>query len=141
MTPRYGYNTDLMNLLNIADFKLKDVPVTAVYGEEESKIKLGRYIVKTLYLQVKWFNRRMWRKYIVKSFNPLVLFYNFGAFSFLISLAMLIRFLYRIIWLNDLPKTTALVCFLAFFTACQFLFFGMWMDMEDNKRLDPDRFN
>ena len=139
ITPRYGYNTDLMNLLNIADFKLKDVPVQAIYGEEESKIKLGRYIVKTLYLQLKWFLRRMWRKYCVKDFNPLVFFYFMSFICSLIFGVMFIRFFYRLIWLGDLAKTTALICTLSFFMGTQFQFFGMWMDMDDNKRLNPDR--
>ena len=139
MTPRYAYNADLMNLLNIANFKLMDVPVIAVYGEEESKIKLGNYIVKTSYLLVKWFLRRMWRKYCVREFHPLVFFYVMGFIALVfVSLPMFIRFLYRLIALGDLAKTTALICSMSFFMGFQFLFFGMWMDMDDNKKLKPE---
>jgi len=139
MTNRYAYNTDLMNLLNIANFKLMDVPVIAVYGEERSKIKLGRYIVKTLYLQTKWFLRRMWRKYCVREFNPLVFFYLMAFVSLvLISLPMAIRFFYRLLFLGDLAKSTATVFSISFLMGFQSLFFGMWLDMDDNKKLKPD---
>jgi glycosyltransferase involved in cell wall biosynthesis len=138
MTPRYGYNADLLNLLNIAGCTVVDVQVKAVYGEEKSKIRLGNYIVKTSALLFRLFCRRMWRKYFVNDFNPLVFFYIMSVICLVfISFPMLIRFLVRLIWCDDVAKTTALVCSLSFFMGCQFLFFGMWMDMEDNKRLNP----
>ncbi len=138
ITPRYGYNADLLNLLNIAGCTVVDVSVKAVYGEEQSKIKLGRYIIKTSALLTRLFCRRMWRKYFVQDFNPLVFFYIMAVLCLVfVSFPMLIRFLVRLIWYNDIAKTTALVCSLSFFMGCQFLFFGMWMDMEDNKHLNP----
>lgn len=138
MTPRYGYNADLMNLLNIANFKLMDVPVQAVYGEEESKINLGKYIFKTSGLLVKWFIRRIWRKYCVREFHPLVFFYFMSLVCAIIDIVMIIRFGYRLIALGDLAKTTAMIFALSFLMGNQFLFFGMWMDMDDNKKLKPE---
>ncbi|MCK5129472.1 MAG: glycosyltransferase family 2 protein [Clostridiales bacterium] len=138
ITPRYGYNADLLNLLNIANCSVIDVSVKAVYGEEESKIKIGNYIVKTSALLLRLFIRRMWRKYFILDFNPLVFFYMMSVVCLLfVSFPMFIRFFYRLIWLDDVAKTTALICALSFFMGFQFLFFGMWMDMDDNKRLNP----
>jgi glycosyltransferase involved in cell wall biosynthesis len=138
LTPRYGYNADLLNLLNIAGCTVVDVKVKAVYGEEKSKINLGNYIVRTSALLLRLFMRRMKRKYLMNEFNPLVFFYMMAVLCLVfISLPMLIRFIVRLIAYDDVAKTTALVCSLSFFMGCQFLFFGMWMDMEDKKRLNP----
>lgn len=136
MTKGYGYNADILNMLNLTNCTVKDVPVRPVYGDEKSKIKLFKYIFKTSFLLVKLFNKRMWKKYLVRDFNPLVFFYYTSIFStFFVFIPMLIRFLTRVLIFNELPKTTALICFLAFFMSTQFLFFGIWMDMEDNKKL------
>ena len=122
-----------MNLLNIADFKLKDVPVQAVYGEEESKIHLGKYIVKTLYLQTKWFFAQDVEKVLLRegTLTPA---------GFLLSYVLYMPayfpchvhtvFSTGSYGYKDLAKTTALICSLAFFMGSQFQFFGMWMDME-----------
>ena len=39
MTKGYGYNADILNMLNIANCKVLDIPVKPVYGDEKSKIK------------------------------------------------------------------------------------------------------
>ena len=46
MIKGYGYNAHILYMLNMSNYKVKDVKVKPVYGEEVSKIKLGKYIRK-----------------------------------------------------------------------------------------------
>jgi len=139
MTKGYGYNADILNMLNIADCTVLDVEVRPVYGEEKSKIKLAKYIVRVSGLLIKLFFRRMKYKYIVRDFNPLVFFYILAIICVLvICLPMTIRFFIILGTTGELAKTTALIFAFSLLIGLQSLFFGMWMDMQDNKRLNAN---
>jgi glycosyltransferase involved in cell wall biosynthesis len=138
MTKGYGYNADILNMLNLQNIRVADVEVEPVYGQEQSKIKLGRYTLNTSLLLLRLFIRRLWRKYLVRQFHPLVFFY---AFSLLTTVFMVVPLSIRFLalYLRDgvAPSTTLIL--LTFTTMMAFfsLFFAMWMDMEDNRRLVP----
>ena len=69
MIKGYGYNAHILYMLNIANFKVKDVNVKPVYGEEVSKIKLGKYIRKVSILLCRLFFNRISKKYMLMDFN------------------------------------------------------------------------
>ncbi|MCG8606044.1 glycosyltransferase family 2 protein, partial [bacterium] len=73
MTKRYGYNADILCMLNIQGFKVSDVSVKPVYENETSKIRLWQYIPKTSMLLIRLFFRRLWQRYVVLDFHPLIL--------------------------------------------------------------------
>ncbi|HPL95324.1 MAG TPA: glycosyltransferase family 2 protein [bacterium] len=136
MTPGYGYNADLLTMLNIANFKVKDVEIKPIYGSEKSKIKVGKYIVKISKLLTKLFFKRMWQKYFVREFHPLVFFYFLSFINLiLIALPFFIRFLYLYFKLGIAPQTTLIIFVFTATMGVFSLFFGMWLDMEDNRRL------
>lgn len=136
MTKGYGYNADLLNMLNIANFKVKDVEIKPVYGEEKSKIKVGKYIIRISNLLTKLFFKRMWQKYLVREFHPLVFFYFLSFINLiLIALPFFIRFLYLYFKLGLAPQTTLIIFVFTSIMGIFSLFFGMWLDMEDNRRL------
>lgn len=136
MTKGYGYNADLLNMLNIANFKVKDVEIKPIYGQEKSKIKVGKYIVRISKLLIKLFFKRMGQKYLVREFHPLVFFYFFGFLNLiLIALPFFIRFLYLYFKLGLAPQTTLMIFIFTATMGVFSLFFGMWLDMEDNRRL------
>jgi glycosyltransferase involved in cell wall biosynthesis len=138
MTKGYGYNADILNMLNLQNLTVADVEVEPVYGEEQSKIKLGRYTVNTSILLLRLFLKRLWRKYLVRQFHPLVFFYVFSfVTTFLMALPLSVRFVYLYARDGVAPATTLIL--LTFSTMMSFfsLFFAMWLDMEDNRRLVP----
>ena len=135
MTRRYGYNADILCMLNIQGFKVADCEVKPVYGKEKSKIKLWKYIPKTSFLLFRLFFRRLWKRYVVLDFHPLVLFYLFSFFNFLFILTPLaIRFFYMYNKYNQLPKTTLTIFIFTFLMSFQSILFAIWMDMDYNKR-------
>lgn len=136
MTKKYGYNADILNMLNLANFKVKDVEVRPVYGDEVSKIKLLPYTFRLSKLLLRLFNKRMFSKYLLRDFNPLIFFYFFSFFCVLIiGTVFLIRFIVVFAKYGQLPKTTATIMMFSYMIGYFSFFFGMWLDMDDNRRL------
>jgi glycosyltransferase involved in cell wall biosynthesis len=138
MTKGYGYNADILNMCNLQNLRVADVEVEPVYGDEQSKIKLGRYTVKTSLLLLRLFLKRLWSKYLVRQFHPLVFFYFFSfVTSFLMAAPLLVRFVALYIRDGAAPSTTLILLTFTSMMAFFSLFFAMWLDMEDNRRLIP----
>jgi hypothetical protein len=138
MYKRYGQPNDQLILLNVYNFKVKDVPVDPVYHVGEvSGIKIKKVIFTLGWLLVKRFFWRLKEKYIIRDFHPLVFFYalglSLGGFSFLLFL----RVFY--VWFSsgNIPTINAFAAFSSFIASAQFTLFAMWFDMEANKHLRP----
>lgn len=135
MTKGYGYNADILNMLNIQRFKVTDIEVRPVYGSEKTKIKLYKYIPTVSLLLISLFFRRLWKRYIVLDFHPLALFYLF-SFSILslIVIPFSVRLVYMFIMTREFPSTTMLILTFSTLMAFQSILFAIWMDMEYNRK-------
>ena len=93
----YGMPNDLLIKLNQFDFIVRDIHIKPVYNVgEKSGIKLVKVIPKISWLLCKGFCRRLFFKYVIKDFHPLVFFY---ALSFILlgtSIPLTLRLFY--IW-------------------------------------------
>jgi glycosyltransferase involved in cell wall biosynthesis len=135
MVKGYGYNADILCMLNIRGFKVTDSEVRPVYGREKSKIKLFKYIFKTGGLLFRLFFRRLWQRYIVLDFHPLVLFYLFAFFnSIIILIPFTIRFFLMYYRYGEVPKTTLTILMFTLLITLQSILFAIWMDMDYNKK-------
>ncbi len=135
MIKGYGYNAHILYMLNMLDFRVCDKKVRPVYGEEVSKIKLGNYIVTVSRLLLKLFFSRIRKKYLLMDFNPLALFYIMALICLPLSLFFFIRMIVIFAIGHIMPTTTLTLFVFTTLMGMQSLFFAMWMDMEDNKRL------
>jgi glycosyltransferase involved in cell wall biosynthesis len=110
----YGMPNDMLIKLNQYDFRVRDVHVRPVYNIGE---------------------RRLFVKYVIKDFHPLVFFYALAFLLLTVSFPLTIRLLY--IWGTEgaIPKINALALVFTLVSGLQSLFFGMWFDMEYNKHL------
>jgi glycosyltransferase involved in cell wall biosynthesis len=136
MYPRYGQPNDLLVRLNIYDFRVADVLIKPVYGVgEKSGIKIRHVTFTISWLLLKCFFWRLWQKYVIRDFHPLVFFYIFGFFLFGLSIPLFARFMYYLISANHIPKINFLSWMLCVIMGVQFVFFAMWFDMERNKDL------
>lgn len=132
----YGYNADILNRLNIYNFKITDVEVKPVYGREKSGIKFFRYTLDVTWFLTKLFLKRLKEKYLIRDFHPLVLFYTFSFINLvIIGIPLLVRFIVLYVRLGVAPSTTLII--LAFALMMGFFSFGfaIWLDMESNKNL------
>jgi glycosyltransferase involved in cell wall biosynthesis len=77
---RYGMPNDLLVKLNIYNFKVRDVEIKPIYGiGEKSGIKPLLVIPRFTWLLTRLFFHRMFQKYIIRDFHPLVFFYVEGV--------------------------------------------------------------
>jgi glycosyltransferase involved in cell wall biosynthesis len=139
MYTRYGQPNDQLILLNVYNFKVKDVPVDPVYHVGEvSGIKIKKVIFTLGWLLVKRFFWRLKEKYIIRDFHPLVFFYALGLSLGWFSFLLFLRVFY--VWFSsgNIPTINAFAAFSSFIASAQFTLFAMWFDMEANKHLRPD---
>lgn len=133
---RYGMPNDLLIKLNQHDFRVRDVHIRPVYNVgEKSGIKLAQVIPKITWLLFKGFWQRLFKKYVIKDFHPLIFFYMLSFALLIASVPLTIRLFY--IWAirNNIPDMNAMALVFTLISGLQTLFFGMWFDMEYNKSL------
>jgi glycosyltransferase involved in cell wall biosynthesis len=142
--PRYGYPNDMLVRLNVCEFRVADVPIRPVYNVgEQSKMKLWKVIPTMSWLIFRRFCWRLVRRYVIRDFHPLVLFYGFGFLSSAIGVLLGIYLLAYRILVGPVAETSALFAALLLLTGLQLELFAMWFDMEVNRdlkvRVDPKR--
>lgn len=134
--PRYGMPNDFLVTLNIYNMRVLDVPVNPVYGiGEVSGIKIHKVIFSIGFLLVRLFLRRMFQKYIIRDFHPLILFYTFGALLLFMSVPLTIRLFWMWGLNGTIPPMNALLNFFCISIGFQSLLFAMLFDMEANRDL------
>ncbi len=133
---RYGMPNDLLIKLNEHNFRVKDVHIRPVYNVgEKSGIKLVEVIPKITWLLFKGFWNRLFQKYVIKDFHPLIFFYLLSFVLLAASIPLTIRLFYIWALKGDIPDMNAMALVFTLITGLQTLFFGMWFDMEYNKNL------
>jgi glycosyltransferase involved in cell wall biosynthesis len=132
----YGYPNDLLIQLNIRNFRVADVPTHPRYGVgEKSSMNVFKVMPTVSFLLWKGFLNRLFQKYVVKDFHPLVFFYFFGlAFLIVGVLFGLLQIVLRIVT-GGVAITSIVLIAMLIIAGLQFLLFAMWFDMEYNKSL------
>jgi glycosyltransferase involved in cell wall biosynthesis len=133
---RYGMPNDLLIKLNQYDFRVRDVHIRPVYNVgEKSGIKLLEVIPKITWILFKGFWERLFKKYVIKDFHPLIFFYLLSFVLLTASVPLTIRLFY--IWAirGSIPAINAMALVFTLISGLQTIFFGMWFDMEYNKKL------
>jgi hypothetical protein len=123
--------------LNVHNFRVRDVPVRPVYNiGEQSGVKPIRMIPKLSWLLFRLFLYRMWQKYVIRDFHPLLFFYTLALFLLAVSVPLGLRVFYRW-WIlgGTIPSINALAWMSGTIAGLQSLFFAMWFDMEYNREL------
>jgi glycosyltransferase involved in cell wall biosynthesis len=133
---RYGMPNDMLVKLNIYSFRVRDVQVRPVYGiGEESGIKPIRMVPRLGWLMFKLFLLRMWQKYVIRDFHPLVFFYASGSLLLLVCFPLAFRLFYLWAANGRIPPINALALMFCAIAGLQLLLFAMWFDMEYNRHL------
>jgi glycosyltransferase involved in cell wall biosynthesis len=133
---RYGMPNDMLIKLNQYDFRVRDVHVRPVYNiGERSGIRLSHVIPRITWLLFKGFWERLFFKYVIKDFHPLVFFYLLSFFLLTASVPLTLRLFYMWVATGVIPGINTMAVVLCAISGLQTLFFGMWFDMEYNKHL------
>ncbi|HBN26795.1 MAG TPA: glycosyltransferase family 2 protein, partial [Desulfobacteraceae bacterium] len=83
----------------------------------------------------KGFCQRLFFKYVIKDFHPLVFFHLLSFLLLGISCPLIIRLFYVWFMRGNIPDINAMALIFTLVSGLQSLFFGMWFDMEYNKNL------
>jgi glycosyltransferase involved in cell wall biosynthesis len=134
--PRYGCPNDYLVRLNIANMRVAEVPVTAVYGPDWSS-SLVPYRVGGPILVLLWrlFWTRMFYKYIFMNGHPLVLFYLASFFGFFLTLALGGYVVWQSLSSGRIPQTATIVAGMSAIMTLQMLLNGFAMDHNENEWL------
>jgi glycosyltransferase involved in cell wall biosynthesis len=134
---RYGMPNDMLVKLNIYSFRVRDIEIRPVYGiGEDSGIRPIRMIPKLTLLMLRLFGIRMWQKYVIRDFHPLIFFYALALVLLSACVPLTLRILYFITVLGKgIPAINALTLVFCAISGMQFLLFAMWFDMEYNRHL------
>ena len=80
---RFFFENDLLINLNILGFRVKDVAIPALYGDEQSNIKISRVLGSFPIYLFRRFWYRIYQKYVLRDFSPVALFLFLGLPFFL----------------------------------------------------------
>jgi glycosyltransferase involved in cell wall biosynthesis len=134
--PRYGFPNDMLVHLNVWNARVRDVPSRPIYGVgERSGIRLRKVIPAISWLLFKGFWWRLWQKYVIRDFHPLVFFYVFGLLALVSGFGLgVYQVVIKILGYSATAGVVVLVALLMLF-GLLFSLFAMWFDMESNKDL------
>lgn len=133
----YGYPNDILVKLNTNFCSIKEIPIKPVYEiGENSKMKIFKVIPRISKILIAGFFKRIFQKYFLKSFHPLFILYHLGFFLITVSIPFGIKVMLRAIHHTPANPVTVLAFIFLFISGFQALLFAMWMDIQDNERLN-----
>lgn len=134
----YGCPNDILIKLNIINGSLKEVPIKPVYNVgEKSKMKPFKVAPKIMRLLISGFFKRLCRKYFSNSFHPLFIFYFLGFIMSITNIPVFIKIFIDVIVKGGSVSVGWYITFLLLtLFSFQSIGFGMWMDMQDNSKLE-----
>jgi len=142
---RYGVPNDILTKLNIYNFRLAQIPIEPVYHVgEKSKMKKRVVLFTIPCLLFRLFFYRLFFKYVVRDFHPIFFYYMVGLVLTTIGLAGgLTNLVLMVLSAHALTTITVSIGWKLFFTTfflsgVNLLFFGMWMDRDENKHLQTN---
>ncbi len=74
----FFFENDMLIHLNIESCRVKDVPLPAIYGQEESSLRIRQILVTFPLLLLRGFTIRIWEKYLLRDFSPIAIFWLLG---------------------------------------------------------------
>jgi len=75
----YFFENDMLVQLNIHNYKVKDIPMPAIYGQEKSGIRITSILIAFPRLLLQRFLYRVYQKYVLRDFSPIALFLGMGS--------------------------------------------------------------
>lgn len=132
--PRYAYENSILIQLNIRNWRVQDVALEPRYGiGEKSSMRILKVIPDISWLLVRGFLDRMFEKYVIRDFHPLVFFYFIGAVLLVFGFALGVVEIVLRVTSDQVSAASVVLVALLMISGLQLLLFGMWFDMEYNR--------
>jgi hypothetical protein len=131
----YDYENTLLVALSIVGATVKDYPVKAIYGEEESTIRVVPTALRALRVSFTGFWKRIWYKYILYNFHPIALFLVSGVTLFLVGFGFSLFMLVERLAAGASPTTgTVMLGVLPLILSFQLILTAIQMDVNNENR-------
>lgn len=132
---RYDYENTMLIALSVIDAQIKDHPVPAIYGDEESTIKLLPTVWRAVKVLFFGFWRRIYYKYIIFDFHPISLFLLSGLVLMLFGFGFGL-YIAAVRILSDIsPSTgTVMISAIPLLVGFQLFLTAMIMDVNNEVR-------
>lgn len=133
--PGYGYPMDFLIRLNAHRLRVLDVPRRAIYlpGERQSQIKGLRYALRVSPMLLRGFFWRLWTKYVLWDFHPLIFFFVLSLTLLPAGLLFGLFLVFQQIVGEGVSGPRAIFAALLIITGLQSLLFAMLFDMEEGR--------
>jgi glycosyltransferase involved in cell wall biosynthesis len=134
----YGMPNDMLVKLNIAFCTIREVEIKPIYNVgEQSKMKIMKVIPTVSWLLIRSFFKRLWTKYLMRDFHPLFILYNLSFLLGIFATYFGAKIAYiKLFETREVNDATILAFMFLFISSFQSLLFAMWMDIQDNERLN-----
>jgi len=134
---RYGYPMDFLIRLNTYGCRVRDIPRTAIYlpGERQSQIKGVRYALSVSPMIMRGFFRRLFVKYFLRDFHPVIFFYLLGLILIPLGVWLGIKIIAikLLVEGGGVTALTGILCALFLILGVQALLFAMFFDMQESQ--------
>jgi len=134
----FQFENDLLVRLNVASCRTRDVAIPAVYGNQQSKLKVGSFAAKTSLFLVRAFWWRVYRRYMLFELHPFAVLLVSGLLMFVFGLLLGTYMLYLRFWHWPPVSATAgtvMVAAVPFFLGVQLLVNALLLDIMESRRL------
>ena len=132
----YGVPNDLLVRLNVISSKVKEIPIKPIYHIKGiSGIRYWKVIPKIGFLLLKLFFWRLWQKYVVRDFHPLVFFYLTSIVLLPAGVLLGLYLIYSRFTVGQVEFPALFFDLFLIVSGIQFLLFAMWFDMDYNRDL------
>lgn len=99
---RYFFETDLLYQLGLIRGKVVDIPMKAIYEDENSSLSIKKVLFEFSYKHFKLFFKRIWINYFLRDFNIGSIFLLLGTIFSLITLITGVP-----LWIHNAETATA----------------------------------
>lgn len=132
--PRYAFENSMLIQLNIGSWRVRDVHLEPRYGiGEKSSMRILKVIPDISGLLFRGFLDRMFEKYVIRDFHPLVFFYAMGTVLVILGLGLgIVEVVHRVVN-GAVASASVVLVALLIISGLQLLLFAMWFDMEYNR--------
>ena len=130
----YGCPNDMLVKLNVYNFRVKDVWMPSLYGSEKSGIRMYKYVPKVSWLLLKGFFWRLWEKYVIMDFHPLIFFYVLGLILLPAGLLLGLVITYYRFFFGAITLSTVVLAALLIISGLQMLLFAMLFDSQSSEK-------
>lgn len=131
----FFFENDMLIHLNIRNCRVKDVAIPAVYGDEESSLRISRVLLTFPIALARGLWVRIWEKYMLRDFSPIAVFWVLGVpligFGFGFGLINWLRS-----WWNGYPASagTVMLSMLPFLLGFELILQAIILEIRESPR-------